>query len=421
MKTAPAVTLVVLAVALVLFVGLTTPWHPAPHPAGSHTTARWQTDFTPAERAREQDYHRAVRPPAYLSLVTGLVVAAVLGLTSLGARLIGRAGDLLGGGWVARAVLGAIAVGLVLRIVTLPFDILAERAQRRFGLSTQTWQSWTLDQLRGMAVATVLLIPVLLIGYALVRHVSTWWVWLAIITAVGTVVLSFLYPVIVEPVFNRFTSMPESPLRADLLQLARSDHVHASDVLVADASRRTTAENGYVSGFGRTRRIVVYDTLLRASPEEVRLVVAHELEHAKQNDVVRSTATAAVAGAAAVCILALAASWTGLLRRAGISDIGDPRSLALVLFIVAVLSQIAQPGFNLVSRRVEARADIHSLDLTHDPETFVRVERRLALANLSDLQPSPVVYALFATHPSTTERIAMARDWAAARQSSSRI
>jgi STE24 endopeptidase len=156
----------------------------------------------------------------------------------------------------------------------------------------------------------------------------------------------------------------------------------------------------------------VYDTLLRASPEEVRLVVAHELEHAKQHDVARTTAQAAIAGAAAVCILALVAGSTALLRRAGISSIGDPRSLALVLFVVTILSQLAQPAFNLVSRRVEARADVHSLDITHDPVTFVRVERRLALSNLSDLEPSPLVYALFATHPSTTERIALARDWA---------
>src|SRR5205085_3576608 len=100
-----------------------------------------------------------------------------------------------------------------------------------------------------------------------------------------------------------------------------------SDVLVADASKRTTAENAYVSGFGRTKRLVLYDTLLRASPEEVRLVVAHELEHAKQHDVLRATAAAAAGGGAAVCILALCAGWPALIRRASIDSIGDPRSM----------------------------------------------------------------------------------------------
>jgi STE24 endopeptidase len=417
-RLGPAVTLAVLAGVLVVYVAVTTPWHPAPAPPPpDHRAApRWQTDFTEAERAHEQSYHRAVRPPAYLGLAVGLVAIAVLGLTSLGARLVHRAGAILGGGWVAQAILGALAIGLVLRAVTLPFDVLAERAQRRFSLSTQTWASWTLDQIRGVVVATAILVPVVVIGYALVRRLpTTWWAWLALITAAGTVTLSYLYPVLIEPIFNRFTPMSSSPLRTELLELAQRDGVGVSDVLVADASRRTTAENAYVSGFGRTRRIVVYDTLLKASPEEVQLVVAHELEHAKQHDVARATAEAAVAGGAAVCVLALVATSATLLRRAGINSIGDPRSLALVLFVVAILSQLAQPAFNVVSRRVEARADVHSLDITGDPATFVRVERRLALSNLSDLDPSPVVYALFATHPSTTERIALARDWAKAR------
>jgi len=254
---------------------------------------------------------------------------------------------------------------------------------------------------------------VLVGGYALLRRFPrTWWIPAAAGAALLTIALSFLYPLLVEPVFNRFTSLPAGPVRDDLLQLARRDGVRVSDVLVADASRRTTAENAYVSGFGRTRRIVIYDTLLRASPAEIRLVVAHELGHAKRNDVLWATVTGAAGAAAAVCLLFLLLQWKPLLHRADVEDAADPRSVALVLFLVAALTQVSQPAVNLVTRRVEARADVHSLALTGDPGTFVRVERRLALSNVSDLRPSPVLYALFATHPSTTERIALARDWA---------
>src|SRR5207248_550589 len=127
-------------------------------------------------------------------------------------------------------------------------------------------------------------------------------------------------PVLVEPVFNRFTPMPPGPLRTDLLALAARDGVPVRDVLVADASRRTRAVNAYVSGLGPIRRIVVYDTLLdQAPPAEVESVVAHELGHAKDNDVLTGTLIGALGAAAAVCGLYLLGSWTALLRRAGVA------------------------------------------------------------------------------------------------------
>jgi STE24 endopeptidase len=195
--------------------------------------------------------------------------------------------------------------------------------------------------------------------------------------------------------------------------MAARDGVPARDVLVADASRRTTALNAYVSGFGATRRIVVYDTLLeKASPDEVRLVVAHELGHAKRRDVLVGTLLGALGSATVVCVLALALRSEGLLRRAGVGSAGDPRAMALVLAVVAVLAALSGPVQVLVSRRVETRADVHALDLTRDPQTFVEMQRRLSVTNLSDPDPPRLVFGLFATHPTGPQRMALARDWA---------
>src|SRR5499426_1451453 len=121
------------------------------------------------------------------------------------------------------------------------------------------------------------------------------------------------------------------------MAMAAADHVPVKDVLVADASRRTTALNAYVSGLGPTRRIVVYDTLLReAPPAEVRSVVAHELGHAKDSDVVTGTVIGALGAATAVCVLYLLGAWAGLLRRAGIDSLAHPRSIGLLLALVAL-------------------------------------------------------------------------------------
>ncbi len=133
---------------------------------------------------------------------------------------------------------------------------------------------------------------------------------------------SFGYPVLVEPLFNSFHPMAAGPLRTDLLAMARRDGVPVDDVLVADASKRTTELNAYVSGFGSTRRIVVYDTLLSSEPRaEIELVVAHELGHAKRGDVLHGTLVGALGAAAGVCVLYLVLTSPRLLRRAGV-DVG---------------------------------------------------------------------------------------------------
>jgi STE24 endopeptidase len=236
-----------------------------------------------------------------------------------------------------------------------------------------------------------------------------WWAWAAAGTATLVVLLSFVLPVLIEPVFNKFTPMPDGPLRSQLIAMADRDGVPVTDVLVADASRRTRAVNAYVSGFGATRRIVVYDTLLeQATPDEVESVVAHELGHAKDGDVVTGTAIGAVGAAAAVVAAYLIGLWTGLLRRAGVTDIADPRAIGLLLALAAVAGLVASPAMNLVSRHIEARADTHALRLTGDPAAFERMQARLAALNLSNVDPNPVEYALFASHPSTVQRMAAA-------------
>jgi len=412
-RRAAWITLVVLLIGVLVLVVVLIPWRVAPL-SGGGAVPDASRDFTPAELSRSAALAASIQPNALFSLAVSLLVSAALGLTAVGAKIITAVAKPLGGGWVWQVLLGSLVLAGIGRLATLPLSAYGESVLRTYGLSTRDWGLWVADVAKSFAIGVGLTALVMVILYGTMRLApGMWWAIAATFVAALVVVGSFLYPVLIEPAFNRFESMPQSQLRSDLLDLAERDGVAVDDVLVADASRRTTALNAYVSGFGSTRRIVVYDTLVDSeSPAVVETIVAHELGHAKNNDVLLGTSIGALGAAAAVIAGYLLAGWTPLLSRAGASSLTDPRSLGLVMFVLAAAGLILAPVQSLISRQIEASADVHALGLTRDPATFIEMQRRLGIRNIADLEPNQLYYWFFFSHPSTTERIATARDWA---------
>ncbi|MEU8360829.1 M48 family metallopeptidase [Nonomuraea sp. NPDC048882] len=396
-----AITLVLLGLAVLAVAVFSTPWQALI--GGPPDPSR---DFTAAQIAKARAFDAATSLPAYLSLALTLVFAGLLVATPFGAKVTGR----LKGPWWLRVILGVVLITAITELVRWPLGVWYETILRDYGLSVQNWSSWAGDRLKSMGVEAFLLCVMLLALMALARRVRRWWIPAAAGAFALTVAASFVYPVVFEPIFNDFTPMRPGPLRTELLELAERDRVPVEDVLVADASRRTTALNAYVSGFGATRRIVVYDTLLRAPEREVALVVAHELGHAKHDDVLHGTLLGALGSGLGVIVLFLL--FGTVRRRTGVTSITDPRAAGALMGLITLGSVLLGPAQNLISRHVEARADTHALDLTRDPATFVAMQKRLALTNISDLSPDAVEYVLYASHPSAPQRIALARAWA---------
>jgi STE24 endopeptidase len=404
----------VLGAATAVVIVVVTPGELIPTPPGGRTRVDPTAIFTPAEVARAKAFAAALRPASLASLLLGLVVSALFGLTRAGAAVTRAVARPLGGGWVWQALLGPIVFVVAGRLVTLPLSAYAEVVRHRYGLSTRSWGLWVRDVATSTAISAGLTALVVLAVVVLARRAPrTWWAWAAAGAAGLVVVGSFLYPLLIEPAFNRFEPMPPSALRSELFALAERSGTPVDDVLVADASRRTTALNAYVSGFGSSRRIVVYDTLLDRLPDDqIESIVAHELGHVVNDDVLTGTLIGALGSAAAVSLLGWLLGWTRLLRRAGADSPGDPRVAGLLLFLVAAGSLLATPVQNVVSRQIEARADLHALDLTRDPVAFAAVQRELGVANLSDPDPPAAWHWFFGTHPTTAQRVAFAADWA---------
>jgi STE24 endopeptidase len=403
----------VLGAALLVVLVVVPPWTLLAEPAGGRTPVDPSTVLPPEVLQRAESFAAALRPASLTSLVLGLLVSAVLGLTPLGAGLVHAVARPLGGGRAAQVLLGSAAVVVVGRLATLPVSAYAEVLRHRYGLSTRSWGLW----LRDVAVSTAISAAVTALALAgflwLVRRAPrTWWAWAAGVAAGFVVVGSFLYPVVIEPAFNRFEPLPAGELRTRLLDLAEENGTPVQDVLVSDASRRTTALNAYVSGFGSTRRVVLYDTTLERLPEDgVASIVAHELGHVVHRDVLTGTLIGALGSGAAVALSGWLLSWTPLLRRVGAQSPADPAVVPLVLLLLSLSGLLSTPVQNLVSRQVETRADLRALELTGDAGAFVDMQRQLSATNLSDPDPPGAWHWFFGSHPTAAQRIAFAQDW----------
>jgi STE24 endopeptidase len=403
------VALLLAATLGILIAGLT-PWEPLPGAPTAHVSLGQY--FTSAQIARSQAFHNDISWPAWLSLLASLAVPLLLGCTPLGRPLIEvvRARTRR---WSAQVIGLTTGVILLQQLAILPFDGWAHIVATRYGLATSSWAVWTSDELKSIAISVVLSVVVVLGIVAFARRFpSHWYLPSAAAAATVVVIVSFAYPVVVEPLFNSFSPLPDGPLRTRLLDLASKEGVDVHSVLVANASARTTALNAYVSGFGDTRRIVIYDTLLHTeSPNEIAVVVAHELGHAANNDVLVGTLEGGVGAALAVTLLYLLLGHAPLLRPGAAKSPGDPAVVPMILALVALGTFLALPIQNTVSRRIEARADATALNLTRDPGIFIAVQKQLALSNLSHLQPNPVLAFWFDDHPDALTRIEMAVAW----------
>jgi STE24 endopeptidase len=362
-------------------------------------------EFAPEERARARAYHRPLYLALLLDVALGVGVLAALAWSSLGDWLFSPLRPVSP---VAAAAAYAALVTALSSVVRTPLAFWRGWwRERRWGFSTQRATGWLVDRAKGLAVSLVLGSAAWSAAVALARALPGWWALPAgAALALAVLFLSFVAPVVLEPLFNRFRSLEDETLAADLRELSQRVGVPVRDVLVADASRRTTKVNAYVSGIGRTRRVVLFDTLLAATdPAAVQVVVAHELGHRRDRHVAKLTVLAMAGAAAAVAVL-----WAVLGTR-----VGQPRTLPEALLLLFALELPAAPGLSWLSRRFERAADRCSLDLTQEPAAFARAHVELARRNLSDLEPPRLVYLLLFSHPTPPERLESGRAWRAAR------
>jgi STE24 endopeptidase len=366
--------------------------------------ARAEAYFSPAELDRIHAYVGPQRALAIGGLVLSGAALVIVAMRPPGVlrRPYAR----------RRLATAATGAGLVVGIglVGLPLAAVSHQRAVDYGLSTQDWGGWAGDVAKSEAIGAVFAGLGALVLVALMRRFPRrWWIPAGAVAVVLGAVFTFLAPVVLEPIFNRFTPLPVGQLRSDVLALAERSGVDVGQVYEVDASRRTTGSNAYVTGLGSTKRVVLYDNLIRGySRGEVGSVVAHELGHVKHRDVPRGLLwLVIVAPAATLLVQALTERWAP--RAGGAAGRGaGPAVLPAAALALAVVSFGSGIASNALSRPVEASADAYALRLTHDTKSFLAVERKLTKDNLGDPDPPGWLHVLFGTHPTTVERIGYA-------------
>jgi STE24 endopeptidase len=353
-------------------------------------------------------YHRLRLALGALRIgLSGLYLAAVALVD--GGRALSHLADRAGSAWWWWLLVVAVIIGAGHAVLTFPLGWLSGYVlPRRYGLLHQPFRSWLADRLKAAVLGGTLGLVVLEAVYGLMRLTSLWWLLAASLVTLVSLFMATVFPIWILPLFYRSTPLGDEALRERLLRLATRAGVPAIDVSLVNQSTKSRTANAALTGMGRTRRIILFDTLVRDfAGDEIEAVLAHELAHHLHHDVWRGLATQAA--------LTLGAFWIAdralrvLVPGAALAGPADPAGLPWFALVLGGLGLVATPLVNAVSRRFERQADDRSLALTGDVEAFVRAMERLARLNLARRRPPRLEEALLHSHPSIERRIGRAR------------
>ncbi len=360
-------------------------------------------------------YHRLRRRADLLGTASAGVVLVGLAVTGLSHRMreVGAALSQ----WVPEAfndvvmvTIVTVLVMLILALVELPFAYYHGHVlEHRYGLSTQSRAHWFSDQAKGVAVGLVLAVFGTAVVYGALRQWPEQWWWVSATSfAIATVGLAQLAPVVLLPIFYQFKPLDRPALADRLMKLAALARTNVVGVFEWIVSSHTRKANAALAGLGRTRRILLSDTLLADySEDEIEVILAHELAHHVHRDLWRGIAVQTLALFAGFYLASqiLAASAGAL----GLRGLSDPAGLPVLLVIAGAWTFLLMPIVNALSRAQERAADRYALKTTRNVDAFVTAMKRLSQQNLAEEYPSPLVRLLFYSHPPIRERIDAAR------------
>ncbi len=305
------------------------------------------------------------------------------------------------------------ATGLFLSLIALPFGWYAQfKIEEHFGFNTTTLKTWVLDRVKGLLLAILLGLPLLALLLKVIEWSgASWWVWAWLVVVAFQLALMLLAPALILPLFNRFTPLADGPLRERLFALAARTGFPTRSIEVMDGSKRSRHSNAFFTGFGRFRRIVLFDTLVaQLSEAELEAVLAHEIGHYRRRHIVKLLAVSVLGMLGAFAALGWAArqDWLygafGFPVAAGYDPVSIVPAMLLVALLAGTLTFWLSPLLHFWSRRFEYEADAFAVAVMKEASPLVQALRKLNEKNLSNLTPHPLYSSFYYSHPTLLER-----------------
>ena len=364
----------------------------------------------PERQKKAKEYARISRRLMVVDLAIGGVYALAWLILGWSAGVRTWLAGFSANPWLLVALYAVVFGGIYL-LVNLPLSYYEEYLlPHRFEQSTQPLKDWIGDQLKGLGVGALLGGIILEIIYAVLRAFpDTWWLWAAVILILFSVLLANLAPVLLMPLFNKFSPLgsEHQDLIDRLTRLFEKAGTRVKGVYKFDMSRRTKSANAALTGLGSTRRIILGDTLLNEfTPDEIETVMAHELGHQVNHDIPLMIVAQSALTLAGLWLASLGLRWgVGLF---GLSGPADVAALPVFMLVMGLYGLVTMPLTNALSRWRESKADQYALATTRNAAAFASAMTRLANQNLSDADPEAWVELLLYSHPALSKRIHMA-------------
>jgi STE24 endopeptidase len=313
-----------------------------------------------------------------------------------------------GFGDLASGVIFFAGLGIVQGLFSLPFNYYQTFfIEQRHGFNTSTFRIWVTDILKGSVLGAVIGGILLVSALLLIQHGgNTWWFWAWLIFFVFQVVLLIIYPTLIAPWFNEFLPLKDATLEEKLKAIMHRAELSLNGVFEMDAGKRSRHSNAYFTGLGKTKRIVLFDTLLAShNHEEVAAIVAHEIGHWKKRHMLKGIALMGGFSFFALYLTSKLLTWPDLYQTFGFVHMQSCVGLFLVGILWDAVGQFLAPIGNALSRRFEREADFYAVGLLHQSAILSRALKRLAMDNLSNLHPHPAYAWFHYSHPPLSERI----------------
>ncbi len=361
---------------------------------------------------REKDYNKIKLRLSIADILLNIAIIGILAFSGISPLIVTTVTGYLSNDYLVFLVFITV-IGVIYSVLDFPFDFYGGYViEHRFDLSNQSIPAWLFEKIKGAAVGIVVGVPVAMVFYLFLKMTGWfWWLWFSVFMFIISVFLARIAPVVIFPLFYKFRELESEEIRERIRGLLEGKGIPISGIYSFNLSKDTKKANAGFTGIGRSKRIILSDTLIEHfTPDEIAVIFAHEMGHYKKRHIIRSIVLGAVS--IFLSFFLCGELYRLTLVQLGYANVYDIAAIPILFLYLTLFSLVTMPLSNALSRRYEREADRYALDATRDRDSFISSMEKLADLNLADRDPNPVTEFMFYSHPSIKKRIAFAHNHA---------